>query len=179
MNGRPPSHLPAVVATLAFVTSAAAGPAEPAAAPASTRPASPALPLVYAGRGPPDPLTPGQAERVGREAAAFAPGGRAVWFALVGGNGWGADTSVTLYYAPDRSTPRLRSGLAVRASVRGDTVRPSEPFPYVQVSAAAVPFAGRPDAPAAADLPFEQPAGKGGAAAEVGDEAIVRLVDAA
>jgi hypothetical protein len=66
----------------------------------------------------------------------------------------GAHAGAIIYLAPQRQTPRVRTGQAYSAGVHEDKVHLSAPWTYIQVSKPDQLFAKQPTLPSASDLPF-------------------------
>ena len=95
-------------------------------------------------------------------------------------NSVGAYADAIVYLAPQRQTPRIRSGYACVASVRQEAIDVAPRWRYVQVSRLDKAFAEQLALPSASDLPFLQPSvgdPRFGKIWPMSEEEIVRITD--
>lgn len=147
----------------------------------------PSVPVVYSERGFANALSSQQLADVLEKAELWRPKGTTVWFFFVRRHyhpllSLETYLTVTIYYTPDRSSPRIRKGRFATYNMTwslGDNPHLDEPqiHGYVQVSPSRQPFGSELQVPAPAYRPFVVGRNFGGAPVSIRDEQVIQLVD--
>lgn len=147
----------------------------------------PSVPIVYSERGLANALSSQQLADVSEKAQLWCPKGTSVWFFFVRRHyhpllSLETYLTVTIYYAPDSSSPRIRKGQYATYDMTWSLgehphLDEGQLHHYVQVSPANQPFGPDLQVPGPEYRPFVVGRNFGGAPVAISDQEVVQLVD--